>query len=64
VAGQQIMDDLSNVKWFKRDNINVTPVTVNAAETDEVTLIPQPEPVTPQRVEAGQSGIPFRRNGQ
>jgi hypothetical protein len=46
VAGQQIMDDLANVKFPKsakrndKGNVNVpyTPVTVNSAETERVTL--------------------------
>lgn len=45
VAGQQIMDDLSNVKWpgskkgNDRSNVNsVRPVTANAVEVEKVTL--------------------------
>jgi hypothetical protein len=47
VAGQQIMDDLSNVKWpgskkgNDRSNVIVPqPVTVRPAEVEKVTLIP------------------------
>jgi hypothetical protein len=66
VAGQQIMDDLSNVKSFRSKktttpagNINVTSMAANAAETDKVTLI------TPsQQSEGRPAEIPFPSNGR
>jgi hypothetical protein len=72
IAGKRIMDDLRNVKLPKRNresNANVTPalapVTVNAAETKQVTLNTQvPEPAIPQQMEAGPKEIPFQRNGR
>jgi hypothetical protein len=75
VAGQQIMDDLANVKFPKaakrndKGNVNVpyapvtsvTPVTVNSAETEQVTLAVA---VPPQHLEAGATATPFGKNGQ
>jgi hypothetical protein len=83
VAGQQIMDDISNVKFpkfrkpNKQTNVSVSrPVTVNAAETERVTLIPDEvkamyapgtrfvdgtsNPATEERP----AEIPFRKNGR
>jgi hypothetical protein len=65
VAGQQIMDDLSNTKRPRRTKqeqksnaTSVSPVAVVGAEADNVTL------EQPQRQEAGQATSPFPRNGQ
>lgn len=83
VAGQQILDDLTNVrKPVKRNsndksNVNVTrPVLTNAAETEQVTLIPDEvkEMYAPGTVfrdgtqnpprEERPAETPFRKNGQ
>lgn len=83
VAGQQIMDDLSNVKLpgskkpAKNQTIpNVTPVTVKAAEAEQVTLIPDEvkamyapgtrfvDGTSNPPMEERPAEIPFRSSGQ
>jgi hypothetical protein len=68
VAGQQIMDDLSNVNVPRVNKVNVTPVrpvTSPALPVEKLTLPDQViENVPPQQTEAGQIKTPFRQNGQ